>query len=69
MFPYCDVGYFTATVVQGDREEVLADTAIEVRDPWFEKLEADARPDLMRRISQISGGEALRLDQVGTIVH
>lgn len=63
-----DVGYFTATVVSGDKEAVLADTAVEVRDPWFEKLEADARPDLMKRIAMISGGEALRLDQVGTIV-
>ena len=63
-----DVGYFTATVVQGDKDEVLADTAIEVRDPWFEKLEADSRPDLMKRIAMISGGEALRLDQVGTVV-
>ncbi len=63
-----DVGYFTATVVAGDKEKVLADTAIEVRDPWFEKLEADSRPDLMKRIATISGGEALRLDQVGTVV-
>ncbi len=63
-----DVGYFTATVVQGDKEQVLADTAIEVRDPWFEKLEADSRPDLMKRIAMISGGEVLRLDQVGTVV-
>ena len=63
-----DVGYFTATAVQGDKEEVLADTAIEVRDPWFEKLEADSRPDLMKRISMISGGEVLRLDQLGTVV-
>ncbi len=63
-----DVGYFTATVVEGDNEKVLADTALEVRDPWFEKLEADARPDLMRRIAAISGGDALRLDQVGTVV-
>ena len=63
-----EVGYFTASVVQGDSETVLADTAIEVRDPWFEKLEADSRPDLMKRIATISGGEALRLDQVGTIV-
>ncbi len=63
-----DVGYFTATVVQGDKEDVLADTAIEVRDPWFEKLEADSRPDLMKRIAMISGGEVLRLDQVGTVV-
>ena len=63
-----DVGYFKVTVVSGDKEEVLADTAVEVRDPWFEKLEADSRPDLMRRIASISGGEALRLDQVGTIV-
>ncbi len=67
-FGALDVGYFTATVVQGDKEETLAETAIEVRDPWFEKLEADSRPDLMRRIAMISGGEALRLDQVGTIV-
>lgn len=63
-----DVGYFTASVVQGDKDFVLADTAIEVRDPWFEKLEADSRPDLMKRIATISGGESLRLDQVGTVV-
>lgn len=54
-----DVGYYTASVVRGERDEVLAETAIEVRDPWFENLEVDARPDLMRRIARISGGEAL----------
>jgi len=67
-FGILDVGYFSASVVQGDKDEVLADTAIEVRDPWFEKLKADSRPDLMKHIAMISGGEALRLDQVGTIV-
>jgi hypothetical protein len=53
------VGYYTASVVRGDGDEVLAETALEVRDPWFERLELDARPDLMRRIADISGGEAL----------
>jgi hypothetical protein len=67
-FGSVDVGYFAAQVVGGDDEKVLAETAIEVRDPWFEKLEADARPDLMRRIATISGGESLRLDQVSSVV-
>jgi hypothetical protein len=58
------VGYYTASVVRGDSDEVLAETALEVRDPWFERLELDARPDLMRRIADISGGEALSPEDV-----
>ncbi len=58
------VGYYTASVVRGDSDEVLAETALEVRDPWFERLELDARPDLMRRIADISGGEPLSPDDV-----
>lgn len=67
-FGALDVGYFSVNIVSGDDEKVIASTALEVRDPWFERLEADARPDLMRRIAQISGGEALKLEQVSSIV-
>jgi hypothetical protein len=63
-FGTLDIGYYTASVVQGSSDKVLAETAIEVRDPWFERLELDARPDVMRRISDISGGRCLRPDQV-----
>jgi hypothetical protein len=61
------VGYYTASVVRGDSDEVLAETALEVRDPWFERLELDARPDLMRRIAEISGGQPLAPEDVSEL--
>jgi hypothetical protein len=63
-FGTLDIGYYTASVVQGSSDKVLAETAIEVRDPWFERLELDARPDVMRRVADISGGRCLRPEQV-----
>jgi hypothetical protein len=65
-FGTLDVGYYTASVV-GDKDKVLSETAIEVRDPWFERLELDARPDVMRRVAQISGGEAIDITKVSDI--
>jgi hypothetical protein len=67
-FGTLDVGYYTASVVQSPRDEVLAETALEVRDPWFESLELEARPDIMRRIAEISGGKVLEPEQVSTLV-
>ncbi len=58
-----DVGYYTLKLVQGDQDQVLAASAFEVRDPWFENLEVDARPDLMSQIARISGGEVLQPEQ------
>lgn len=63
-FDALPVGYYTASVVRGEDDEVLSETAIEVRDPWFESLEVDARPDLMRRIARLSGGEVLQAGDV-----
>lgn len=34
-------------------------TAFDVRSPWSEKLNVDARPDLMERIAEASGGATL----------
>lgn len=62
------VGYYTAAVVRGADDEVLAETAMEVRDPWYESLDVDARPDLMRRIAQLSGGEVIDPDDVPRLV-
>jgi hypothetical protein len=66
-FGTLDVGYYTASVVGGDKDKVLAETAVEVRDTWFERLELDARPDVMRRVAQISGGETLDIAKVGDL--
>ncbi len=63
-----EVGYYALKVVQGTQDEVLAATAFEVRDPWFESLEVDARPDVMRQISRLSGGEVLQPEQVPELV-
>ncbi|MEQ1824977.1 MAG: hypothetical protein ABL921_03495 [Pirellula sp.] len=63
-FGILDVGYYTAKIVQGDQDTVLASTAIEVRDPWFESLEVDARPDVMRRIATLSGGSELKPEEL-----
>ena len=62
------VGYYTLEIVAGDADEVQAATAFEVRDPWFESLEVDARPDLMRRVSVLSGGKVIEEQDVGGLV-
>ncbi|MFO1063020.1 MAG: vWA domain-containing protein [Pirellulales bacterium] len=67
-FGSLDVGNYTAQVVQGSKDTVIALTPIEVRDPWFESLEVDARPDLMRKVSQLSGGSELRPVDVKSLV-
>lgn len=64
-----EIGFYTIKVVQGERDQVLAATAFEVRDPWFESLEVDARPDLMRQVARLSGGEVLQPDQVAGLVN
>ncbi len=66
-FGTLDIGYYTAAVVRGAGDDVLAETAIEVRDPWFEQLELDAQPEVMRRVAEISGGTALQPDQVSNL--
>lgn len=42
-------------------------TEFDVRDPWFERLEVDARPGLLRQISQRSGGKSIPAEDVATI--
>ncbi len=54
-----EVGYYSLKVVRGVSDEILAAGAFEVRDPWFESLEVDARPDVMRQVSRLSGGEVV----------
>jgi hypothetical protein len=63
-----DVGYYTAKVMDTTSDQVLAESSVEVRDPWFERLEADARPDVMQRIAVMSGGEVIRDDQISSLV-
>jgi hypothetical protein len=63
-----EVGYYGLQVVTGEKDEVLAATAFEVRDPWFESLEVDARPDVMRQIARLSGGEALSVEEIPGLV-
>lgn len=62
------VGYYTLKVVNGEQDEVIAATAFDVRDPWFETLEVDARPDLMRRVASISGGQELLPENAHVVV-
>ncbi len=63
-----DVGFYTLKVVQGEQDHVVAATAFEVRDPWFESLEVDARPDVMAQVARLSGGEVLTPEQVPDLV-
>nr|WP_143548158.1 vWA domain-containing protein [Rhodopirellula sp. SM50] len=67
-FGNLSVGIHSARVVVGDSERVVAQTSIEVRDPWFERLEVDARPDLMRGIARQSGGEVIDPDKIESVV-
>lgn len=63
-----DVGYYSLKIVRGESDEVLAAGAFEVRDPWFESLEVDARPDVMRQVARLSGGEVLPPEDVPKLV-
>lgn len=63
-----DVGYYSLKIVRGESDEVLAGGAFEVRDPWFESLEVDARPDVMRQVARLSGGEVLQPEDVPKLV-
>lgn len=63
-----DVGYYSLKIVRGESDEVLAAGAFEVRDPWFESLEVDARPDVMRQVARLSGGEVLQPEDVPKLV-
>jgi hypothetical protein len=67
-FGTLDVGYYSVKVVTGEKDELLAATAFEVRDPWFESLEVDARPDIMRQVARLSGGEVLQPEDVPNLV-
>jgi hypothetical protein len=63
-----DIGFYTIKAVRGDQDQVLAASAFEVRDPWFESLEVDARPDIMRQVAHLSGGAVLEPDSVAELV-
>ncbi len=58
------VGYYSIQLLQSSDDHVLASSAFEVRDPWFENLEVDANPDLMARVSHLSGGDIVAPNDV-----
>lgn len=43
----------------GDASPSSAKSAFDVQERWVEKLELDARPDVMARIAEVSGGSVL----------
>lgn len=63
-----DIGFYTVKLVRGVSDDVVAATAFEVRDPWFESLEVDARPDLMSQVARLSGGKVLEPEQVDELI-
>ncbi|MEL6109328.1 MAG: hypothetical protein AAFU85_25255, partial [Planctomycetota bacterium] len=66
-FGLLDAGHYTASIEGLDPVEPGAVTEFDVRDPWFERLDVDARPGLMRQIAQRSGGEMVRPENIQTI--
>lgn len=46
---------------------VVSESAFDVREPWIERLDLNARPDLMQRIAKDSGGQILDSAAVGKI--
>jgi hypothetical protein len=60
-------GHYTATLEGLDSGKPGASTEFDVRDPWFERLEVDARPGLMRQIAERSGGRVLTMANVGSV--
>ena len=63
-----DIGFYTVKLVRGVSDDVVAATAFEVRDPWFESLEVDARPDLMSQVARLSGGKVLEPEHVDELI-
>ncbi|MCA9138492.1 MAG: hypothetical protein KDB00_17090 [Planctomycetales bacterium] len=59
-------GHYRGKLDTADPSE-SCETEFDVRDPWFERLEVDARPGLLRQISERSGGKVVLPDQVATI--
>lgn len=62
------VGTYNAMVVSETADEPLAKTVLDVRDPWYEQLALDARPDLMRRVAEESGGAVVQPSEVDQVV-
>lgn len=67
-FGVLDAGHYTASIEGLEPSQPGAVTEFDVRDPWFERLDVDARPGLMRQIAQRSGGEMVPPENVETIV-
>lgn len=59
-------GHYRAKLETNQATEAV-ETEFDVRDPWFERLEVDARPGLLRQISERSGGKVVLPDEVATI--
>ena len=62
-------GHYKATLEGGEPGQPGRVTEFDVRDPWFERLEVDARPGLLRQISQRSGGKLIAANEPKTIVN
>ena len=68
-FSDLEVGSYSAEAKIAGDDSSLSTTVFDVRESFTENLELDARPDLMKRISNLSGGEAIEPGQhaeVGT---
>ncbi len=52
-------GHYRAMLTGRDADQPGNATEFDVRDPWFERLEVDARPGLLRQIAQRSGGRMI----------
>ena len=59
-------GHYVATLAKSETA-VTIQTEFDVRDPWFERLEVDARPGLMRQLAERSGGKMLQPDEIGVV--
>lgn len=60
-------GRYTARIVDG-ADDAPVESAFDVRESYREQLDVKARPDLMNRIAQDSGGAVLGEDPAGEIV-
>ncbi len=52
-------GHYKASLAGRDKSEPGVVTEFDVRDPWFERLEVDARPGLLRQVAKRSGGRVI----------
>ncbi|MEM6688946.1 MAG: hypothetical protein AAF664_05930 [Planctomycetota bacterium] len=68
-FGKLEAGHYIARLEGLDSRTPGSTTEFDVRDPWFESLDVDARPGLMRQIAEHSGGAMVPAENIDSVVN